>query len=659
MLVHAETVMKYVFFVLAIFLLPSLVVAQSHSFPYGQATYRELDMKIYEPDTSAVAVMLDEFGEAYFDNYNDHNLLFEYHARIKILKKGGVSYGTFEIPLRKSEGRSEKIVSIKASAFNIENGSMRETKLDPKNVFLENQSKYYDAKKFAIPNVKEGSVIEVLYTLESPFVYKFRSWEFQSEIPKLQSEFWALIPGNYLYNVSLRGFLKLTKQESELVKSCFLTADCSRLKYGIKNIPAFNEEEFMTAKSNFISAINFELSQINYFDGRKDKITKEWKDADEELRQSSQFGLQIKRGKDIVDSHIDQLIGGETDALVKAKKIYDFIKGWYKWNDVYGEYSEFGIKKSFESKIGNVGDINLSLVAALKYADVPVEPMLLSTRKNGLVTDLYPVLSEFNYVVAKVTIADKTYLLDATDDFHPFGLLPERCLNGKGRVIGDKESYWLELKPTDKEKTTTMLNLALDNDGVMKGSIQYLYAGYKAVNERKKIYGFSSLQEFINDFKDKNQDLNISDFKIENADDITKPLIFKLTVAFGEGMFMGDNFLFNPFITEQWQRNPFKSSERLYPVDFGAPLEEIMILTLDYPSGYEVDELPNKIGLALPQNGGRFIFEIQNSMNKLSVNNSLLIAKPVFTSHEYHYLKELFNNVLAVQRTELVFKKKK
>ncbi len=418
-------------------------------------------MTIYEPDTSAVALMLDEFGEAYFDNNNDHNLLFEYHARIKILKKGGVSYGTFEIPLRKSDGRTERIVSIRASSFNIENGSMRETKLDPKNVFLENQSKYYDAKKFAIPNVKEGSVIEVFYTLESPFVFQFRSWEFQSDIPKLQSEFWALIPGNYLYNVSLRGFLKLTKDESELVRSCFLTADCSRLKFAIKNIPAFKEEEFMTAKSNFISAINFELSQINYFDGRKDKITKEWKDADEELRQNSQFGLQIKRGKDIIDEHVEQLIAGETDMLVKAKKIYDFIKGWYKWNDVYGEYSEFGIKKSFESKTGNVGDINLSLIAALKYAEVPVEPMLLSTRKNGLVTDIYPVLSDFNYVVAKVTINDKVYLVDATDDFHPFGLLPERCLNGKGRVIGDKESYWFDLKPTDKEKTTTMLTLVL------------------------------------------------------------------------------------------------------------------------------------------------------------------------------------------------------
>jgi hypothetical protein len=541
----------------------------------------------------------------------------------------------------------------------VENGSMRETKLEYKNVFLENQSKYYDAKKFAIPNVKEGSVIEVHYKVESPFFYKFRSWEFQSEIPKLQSEFWALIPGNYLYNVSLRGFFKLSKQESELVRLCFLTADCSRLKYGMKNIPAFYEEEFMTAKENFLSAISFELSQINYFDGRKDKITQEWKDADEELRQSAKFGLQIKRGKDIVDDHVEQLIAGETDPLLKAKKIYEFIKGWYKWNDVYGEYSEFGIKKSFVSKTGNVGDINLSLIAALRYAEVPVEPMLLSTRQNGLVTDIYPVLSEFNYVVAKVTINGKIYLLDATDDFHPFGLMPERCLNGKGRVIGDKESYWFDIKPTDKEKTTTVLTLQLSDDGIIKGSIQYLYAGYKAVSQRKKIYKFSSVEEFIGDFKNKNQDLNISDFKIENLDDISKPLIFKLDVEFGDGIYGGDHFLFNPFITDQWQRNPFKSAERLYPVDFGAPLEEIMILTLDYPAGYEVDGLPNKVGLSLPQGGGRFIFDIQNSMNKLSVNNSLLIAKPVFTSQEYHYLKEIFNNVLAVQQTELVFKKKK
>jgi hypothetical protein len=84
-----------------------------------------------------------------------------------------------------------------------------------------------------------------------------------------------------------------------------------------------------------------------------------------------------------------------------------------------------------------------------------------------------------------------------------------------------------------------------------------------------------------------------------------------------------------------------------------------MILNLNYPSDYEIDGLPAKMALALPQGGGRYLFEVQNTGNKLTMSNSLLIAKPIFTSNEYHYLKELFNNVIAAQQTELVFKKRK
>jgi hypothetical protein len=644
--------------------LSSITYSQGNGFPYGQVTYRELDLKEYPADTSAVAVFLDEFGEAYIDNYNDNNILFEYHAKIKILKQAGVSYGTYEIPLRKSDGRAEKIISVKASSFSVENGSMRETKVDPKSIFTENYNKSYDIKKFAIPNVKVGSVIEVFYILESPFVYNFRSWEFQCEIPKIQSEFWCLIPGNYIYNISLKGFLNLTTNESGQIKDCFTPgggarADCSRLKYGIKNIPAFKEEDYMTAKSNFLSAVSFELAQINYFDGRKDMITTEWKDADQELRQSTSFGVQIRRGKDIVDNKVEQLIAGETDVRAKAEKIYNFIKEWYHWNDVYGKYSDLGIKKAFESKTGNIGDINLSLIAALKYANVPVEPMVLSTRRNGRPTELYPVLSEFNYVIAKVNIGDKVYLLDASDYFHPFGLLPERCLNGKGRVLGDKESYWYDLKPTGKSKIVSILNLAL-KDNVITGSIQYAYSGYKAVTQRKKLSSFSGQKEYIDDLRNNLQHISIKNFTIENAEEFSKPFVIKLDVEVElANQFNGGDFLFNPFIVEQWEKNPFRSSERLYPVDFGVPLEEVLILNLDYPADYSVEEIPAKIGLTLPQNGGRYLFEITDGMNKVSMNNSLLIARPIFAPQEYHHLKELFNNVIAAQQTELVFKKKK
>lgn len=641
-----------------------VVYSQDGDFPYGKVTYRELDLKLYEKDTAAYAVVLSEFGEAYIDNGGDHNLMFEYHVKIKILKQKGLELANVEIPLRKSEGRGERIHEISASSFTYENGSMRPTTMDSKKVYTENVSKYWDVRKFAIPNVRVGSVIEYKYILESPYIFNFRSWEFQADYPKIHSEYWAKIPANYKYNISLRGFFKLTNEESEIIKDCFTPgggnkADCALLKWSINDIPAFVEEDYMTAKSNFVSAIYFELSELEFFDGRKDKITKEWKDAEDELRKDEKFGRQLKRGKEILDGHIDIVTMGEEVPLNRAQKIYDFIKFWYRWNEVYGIFSEFGIKKAFDTKVGNVGDINLSLVAALRYAGFTAEPVLLSTRRNGFVTELYPVISEFNYVIARLTLDDKTYLLDATDDFLPFGSIPERCLNGKGRLLGDDESSWVEIKPVDKEKTMQVLNLEVQPDGKLKGTIQLTYFGYDALELRKTISSFSDVKQYIADLDSKLDKIEILDFNLLNLEDLRKQVAINLTVEMdGVDNLQANHFLFNPFLMERWEKNPFRSSERMYPVDFGAPLEEIVILNLTYPAEFQLSELPGKVGLQLPNSGGRYIFDIKNNGNVLSMQSSLLINKPVFSSGEYHYLKELFNQVIAVQHTDLVFERK-
>src|SRR5690606_9050239 len=166
--------------------------------------------------------------------------------------------------------------------------------------------------------------------IETPFfVSNFKPWEFQSDLPKIYSEFCAIIPANYRYNIALKGLLTLDKNESKVLKDWFQPggsrkADCARYIWAMKDIPAFVEEDYMTAKRNFIAAINFELEQIEYFDGRKDRVTKQWKDAEHELLTSQHFGLQIKRGKDIVDSHVDGLLVNESDPLQKAQKIYEF-----------------------------------------------------------------------------------------------------------------------------------------------------------------------------------------------------------------------------------------------------------------------------------------------------------------------------------------------
>ncbi len=655
-------------------LIPSVIFfiagfsVDAQDFDFGRISMTELSMKTYEPDTSAGAVVLKEFGEAHISNGDEYNLIFKYHVRIKILDKNGLGESDIEIPLYQGAKSAERILELKASSFNIENDRIKEEPVQDRNVFTQDVNDHWKVRKFAIPNVRVGSVIELSYTLESPFIFNFRSWEFQSDIPKMESEYWASMPGVYQYNITLRGYLKLARNESKVVKGCLgsgsgpltggFSADCLVMKFGMKDIPAFIEEDYMTARKNFLSSINFELSEVRHPDGRVDKVTKEWKDAELELRQDGKFGLQLRRGKDI-GAQVEALVQGETDELLKAKKVYTFIRDWYVWNETYGKYSELGIKKAFDERKGNIGDINLSLIAALRFAGLDAEPVILSTRANGTVVELHPVLSEFNYVIGKVNIGDKVYLADATDRAYPFGMLPERCLNGKGRVVGDGKSYWIDLQPTEIRKTTSVLSLVLDSIGVIRGSLTSTFFGYDAVNKRREIRSFQSYDDYISDLKTVLAGIEIKDYELRNVDDWEKPLTRTLNI---EVHVFDDpgvaNFLFNPFLLDKFSENPFRSQERLYPVDFGVPLERITVFNLQYPAEFEIVNVPESIGLALPNSGGRFLFQASNLDHKFAMSNSLSIRKTVYTSEEYYYLKELFNHILQVQNGDLVFKRR-
>jgi hypothetical protein len=641
----------------------SFLSAQERPFPFGSITAADLAFKSYAKDPSAAAVVLEEFGEAKIQYRNEIVLVYRYHVKIRILTSAGTHLANVSIPLFKKDGKLATLVEVRASSFGIENGLIKESKLNPKNILTENHDKNWDVKKFAIPNAVAGSVIEYEYETElpSPYFYQnFRSWTFQGEIPKLKSEYWAEIPANWRYNIALRGGHPLKKNESEILDDYFSVpagkADCIRYKWSMENIPAFYEEEYMTSKNNFLFAINFELLQIEYFDGRKDKVTKEWKDAEHELKTWEKFGVQLKRGGDVVDTRVSELVASEPDRLKKAKKIFEFIRGWYEWNGKFGYYTETGIRKAFESHKGNVGDINLSLIAALRYADLDAEPMLLSTRENGLPTEIFPVLSDFNYVVAKLNIDDKIYLLDATDDSHPFGMLPLRCLNGKGRVLGEKESYWHEIKPAERSKTISLTEMKVDSVGNVVAQVRLTYLGYTNARKRNEINSYSSVDDYLREER-KIEGWEIDSVSFQNLADIEKPLVEVLTLRSELDLKNSKSVFWNPFVVEYWKRNPFRSPERTYPVDFGFAMEEANVITITLPRSLRPSSLPEELRVGLPDNGGRVLYKAQLAGDKLTMNFALSLNRPVFAATEYLALKELFNRIVNLQTGGIVLEK--
>lgn len=641
------------------------LMGQQPGLEFKPVSVADLAMVSYSLDTTAEAVVLCEFGNAWVDTNQTYNLMVEYRVRIKILKPGGLDRANVEISLQKNKGKFEKVNSVTASSFNLLNtGLIGESVMAPSAVFHAEDGEFRNSTKFTIPNVKVGSVIEYKYQLQSPFLFNFYPWKFQSDIPKISSEYWARIPGNYLYNISLKGPHKLTRNENSIESKCVVVseagygggtyADCLSLKFGMQDVPAFNEEEFMTAKVNFLSAVYFELSEVRHFSGHVDKITKDWKSADQELKLHKMFGVQLKKGK--IPSDKFKLVVG-VDSLRGAREIYDFIKFHYRWNEIYGFLSRDGINEAFENKKGNVADINLSLVAVLGDAGFQVDPVILSTRRNGLPKQIFPVLSDFNYVVARLNLGGKIYLLDATDPFLPFGMLPFRCLNAFGRVIAETGSYWMDIKPVEKSKRITTYQLTLHEDGLIDGVVEHVYQGYEALDRRKKMAGITDPSEYSVEIEKELTRISVDSVTIDNRYDLEKNYMERFNIAFTDFQTGSPPFLLNPFMFNRMSKNPLKSESRLYPVDYGMPQEKTIIFSLELAPSFRISELPERVGVSLPSGGGRYLCSFTQLGNRLMVNSTFVLARPLYSSEEYHYLRELYALVIQSQNIDLILQR--
>lgn len=648
-------------------LLLTFSAAQAQNFEYGKHKPSDFLATKATVDSTADAEVIREFGSGRIqidDATGNLYVDFTYHVKIKIFNAEGFKQGNVEIPLRIYNSAADEIRDIQATTYYHDNGTIRGNELDPKQVFTENQTRFLKLVKFTMPNLKPGSVIEYAYKIRRQSIFNFSSWEFQSEIPKQHSEFVAFIPANYNFNVSLKGPRGLSSQNGVVERECLRIAgnamDCSKMTYIMKDVAAFKEEAYMTAASNFKSTINFELSDVQHLRGGKSNITKTWKDVDYELTTERKFGGQMKQ-KDLFSSKMPEILKNTTDSLSKAKAVFAYIKDQIKWNNYLGKYSDKDVKKALETHSGNIGDINLGLIAALNAAGLSPDALILSTRQNGIVNNLYPVITEFDYVIAKLDIAGKTYLLDASEPLLPFGLLPLRCLNGKGRVLNFKKpSYWYDVTASQKDAVKYNFVATLEADGKIKGTLYTFSSGYNAFRKRERIAEAGSVEAFVQQLDDQNPSFSITKHEVFNVDSLDRILEerYEVTMEQFEGTDY-DKLFFNPNFLNRIGTNPFNLNERSYPVDMGSATETRVSMILNLPQNFVFAEAAKDMGLGLPENGGRYQTQTKLEDKVLSFSALFQLNKPVYSPEEYLSLKEFYSKIIQQQKIDLILQKSK
>jgi hypothetical protein len=613
-----------------LFLFTHICFAQKPPIKFGKVSMEEMEMTVYDKDTTAEAVVLADYGvsEILYNSNNGFELNFKTHVRIKILKKEGLEEANIEIPLYQSSGTDEELGALKAVTYNLEDGKIVESKLSRKDVFTEEESKGLHLKKFALPDVKVGSIIEFQYSIRSPFIYFFRPWYFQSDIPVVWSEYRTLLPEYYDFKQVTGGYLRHdiheTKTYSGSIQGSSHTYSNNFQRWVYKDVPAFKNEKYITTSKDYLAKIEFELRSTKFPWAMIKTYSTTWDAIVNDLMSTDYFGTALNR-EGIVKELTEQ-IPSDAPPAKKAAMAYGLIKKHVKWNGKNGVYANTTLRAAFNKNEGNTAEVNLLLVNLLRSVDIEAHPVLVSTRSHGKINTFYPRLAAFNSVIALARINGKNVLMDATIAYLKPGELPHKDLNGKGLVAVKDNSYWVNLLGNEQLYNSSMI-MASIKDEKLTAQIGRSYKSLTATSKRGKI-ATDGKEKYIENYKEKNSDWEISEYEIKNEDDISKILSEKIVVDNFNNIDVSDDIIYLPAVlTDEETENPFKSETREYPVDFAIPIYDKTIINITIPEGYKLEELPKPTKVVLPNDDASYIYTAQQVGNNIQILTQTNIKK--------------------------------
>ena len=630
------------------------------SFKFGEVSREELALGEYAKDPDAGAVVLFDIGKSWFPSSdNGFDIEFTRTKRIKIFKKSAFDYAEIAIPFwQDGYGKTEIVKDIEAYTYNLESGIIKKTALNTKEVYEEKSTENWYLKKFAMPDVKEGSIIEFRYVLKTPFKYNLPDWEFQHRIPTAYSEYEVRIVPFYSYVFILQGATKFDEfesYESKGVDRQFGRHEFRDMvyKYVMKDVPAFKDESYITSINDYIVKLDFQLSKFFNYDGVSTDIITTWQNLNNDLLKRDSFGKYIKNSENIGSKIVEKELSldGLTDEE-KCQKIVAYVKDHFKWDGYVSRSANKKTKEFLDDKTGNSAEVNLFLVGMLQAAGFDAHAVLLSTRSHGKIKLDYPFEHFFNDVIVLVKIGERFVLTDATQDYSSFDRVPLRAINDKGLVVMKNAEPWVKLDQDYVSSINENLMLRLtDNKDSIEGQFTTQLTEYDALNYKNACH---DKEKLIKDMLKEKGFSDINELTTLNFENSKSPYTWSFKAKVPMEKF--EDKLFVPvFLNFALSDNLLKQSERSYPVDMIYKKRRVFKNVLSVPDGYSISKLPSNY--TFEDDLVKLYFKASELNGLVACEGLYLFKKSVYEPQEYTRLKQHMDDIISHFNEKLVLVK--
>ncbi len=627
----------------------SLFFLQSHAQDIEDVTINDLkEVQHPEYDSPAKYIFSHCKVNLIFNQVGGFSLERRVHERIKIYNENGLKYGDFEIPLFSADaGKKEKLADLKCVTHNLtETEKVVMIHLNKKEIFTE-EEEGYEIKKFALPQVKEGSIIDIKYTIKSPFIYLIPKWYFQKDIPVDYSSYNIISSENISYTPIVRGIFPI---EVDVIDN---GAAGSKYFYSAKNIPPMEDDEFVLNLNDYKSSVKLELHSINIPGVYRKDYTTNWATICGNLKSDDDFGVHFKKNmkyhKGVTEKCQDMT------AREKAEFLFKHVRDSYQWNGKYSRYPENGMKKLYEEETGNSTDMNFLLISLLREAGLESNPILTKNRNDGVFNSYIPSLTELNYVLTLVTVDGSDFVLDPSDKNCRFGMLPHRAMNISGVLMDMDNVQVVDLVNPNVYQYMRSSTMSYNQDqNILEGEGREQYKLYAAKRYRDRLNESEEeeeeIEEEVEDVYEAIESTGVEDkegdIKVEFESIIQEDIIE-----------IGDEIFINADLNMGIDENPFHKEEREFPVFFPYKYNVRYVTTIALPENLAVQSMPESVVYNMNDNLGSFMYDAKHIGNNLIINYVFVMKADIIMPIDYPDLKTMYDNILQKRSEKIVLKK--
>lgn len=624
---------------------------------FGSVSDAEIDMTVYSPDTSAVAVML-------YREYTMDLVISEVsgvivkditvHERIKVLKEEGKRFGDFSFLYLNSNSTKEAYSGVKVETFNRENGKVVRTKMSKKFDFDEKYAEDVRRRSFSAENVKVGSVIEVAYKFSSPRYYAIDDIDIQLTIPVNQTHIEVGYAEYFGVNRTQRGSVPTRYRKDNRIANLpgATSYEVNLDVFDAVDVPALPAESHSFCPDQYRGAITYDLSSVVIPGVVFESISMKWPDVDKAISESDIF--RVCKGKFRDAKELEAALTGVEGDEARIAAVRNYVVGKVKW-DEESQLVPDDAREILKRGSGSDADINALTASALNMLGYTAEPVMIRRRTSGMLIDHHISLRSFDTFILRVTApgGQGPWYLDAARDEGYLNVLNPLFLVEKARVIPFNGSgEWVDLTNLTRSHVSELVKMRMEPDGTLTGSAQIVANQEDSYLVKAHYNSFDTEDAFLEDIES-DEHIEITAFEIKKEYGPTA----EISYSFEKENEAGSLLYIQPVLSSFHSSSDFRKEERKLPVDFPYPESITYSFSLEIPEGYVVEELPEKVGLTFPSLEGRIQFATQQVGNIVSVLYRASLGKMLVLPEEYADLRLFWETAIGVEKSTIVLKK--